>query len=51
MPAGNPTTTTTTHRLEQNWHFTYAVDFRSSGFSLKMVCEKPKHVGACNALI
>jgi hypothetical protein len=37
-------TTTTTHRLEQNSHYTYAVVFRTSGFFLRMVCEKPKHV-------
>jgi hypothetical protein len=39
-PAGNPTTT---YRLEQNWNYTYAVGFRSSGCSPRMVCEKPKH--------
>ena len=45
--AGNPTT----HRLEQNWHYTYAVGFRSSGCQLRMVCEKPKHVRIYIALI
>jgi hypothetical protein len=35
---------TETHRLEQNWHYTYSVGFRSSKCSLRMVCEKPKHV-------
>jgi hypothetical protein len=30
---------------------TYAVCFRSSGCSLRMVCGKPKHVGACIVLI
>jgi hypothetical protein len=47
-PAGNPTTT---QRLEQNWHYTYAVGFRSSGCSLRMVCEKPKHVRVYIVLI
>jgi hypothetical protein len=42
--------TTTTNRLERSWNYTYAIGFRISGLFLKMVCKKPKHVGACNAL-
>ena len=48
-PAGNPTTTT--HRLERNRRYTYAVGFRNSVWSLRMVGEKPKHGGAYIVLI
>jgi hypothetical protein len=30
---------------------TYAAGFRTSGCFLRMVCEKPKHVGTYNVLI
>jgi hypothetical protein len=48
LPAGNPTTT---HRLEQTWHYTYSASLRGSRCSLQMVCYKPKHVGAYIVLI
>jgi hypothetical protein len=49
FPAGgNPKTTT--HRLEQNWHYTYVVGFRSLGFSLILVFKRRKHVASCNIL-
>ena len=40
-----------TSRKPHNWHYTYAVGFRSSGCPLRMVCEKPKHVWAYIVLI
>jgi hypothetical protein len=38
--------TITAHRLEQNWLYIYAVDFRRLECSLKMVCGNPADVGA-----
>jgi hypothetical protein len=34
-----------------NYIYTYAVGFRSSGCSLRMVCDKPKDVAAYIVLI
>ena len=35
-----------TDRFEQIWHYTYAVGFRSSGSSLRIFWEKPRHLEA-----